>query len=59
MVCDKNNRRIQVFELNGKFVGKFGSKGEFMDPWSVAVLSNDRIVVADQHKNCIDIFELF
>ena len=24
MVCDKNNQRIQVFELNGKFLGNFG-----------------------------------
>ena len=26
-VCDTGNYRIQVFELNGHFVGKFGTKG--------------------------------
>lgn len=25
-VCDEGNRRIQIFELSGKFVGKFGKK---------------------------------
>ena len=36
------------FELNGKFVGKYGSEGsnlgEFKAPQSLAVLSNSRIV---------------
>ena len=27
MVCEEGNYRIQVFELNGKFVGKFGTEG--------------------------------
>ena len=27
MVCDSVNHRIQVFQLSGKFVGKFGRKG--------------------------------
>ena len=27
MVCDSRNDRIQIFELNGKFVGKFGTNG--------------------------------
>ena len=27
MVCDERNQRDQVFELSGKFVTKFGSKG--------------------------------
>ena len=27
MVCDERNDRVQVFELSGKFVTKFGSKG--------------------------------
>ena len=62
MVCDSGNNRIQVFEMNGKFVGKFGTKGsnvgEFRKPWSVAVLSNGRIVVSDSNNSYIQIFEL-
>ena len=53
--------RIQVFELDGKFVGKFGTKGstlgEFDEPRSVAVLSNDQIVVSDSKNNRIQIFK--
>ena len=61
LVCDGNNHRIQVFELDGKFVGKFGTKGsklgEFDEPRSVAVLSNDQIVVSDSKNNRIQIFK--
>ena len=27
MVCDEKNHRVQVFQLSGKFVTKFRSKG--------------------------------
>ena len=61
LVCDRENHRIQVFELDGKFVGKFGTNGsklgEFNDPFSVAVLSNDQIVVSGYKDNQIRIFE--
>jgi len=61
MVCDTQNHRIQVFQLNGKFVGKFGTKGndlgEFKYPMSVAVLSNGPIVVSDLDNHRIQIFE--
>jgi len=61
MVCDSSNHRIQVFELSGKFVGKFGRKGsnlgEFNDPASVAVLSNGRIVVSDLDNHRIQILK--
>ena len=61
LVCDCYNHRIQVFELDGKFVGKFGTNGsklgEFNEPMSVAVLSNDQIVVSDRNNDRIQIFE--
>ena len=61
MVCDENNHRIQVFELNGKFLGKFGIKGgnlgEFSNPSSLAVLSNGQIVVCDTFNHRIQILE--
>ena len=51
MVCDKVNHRIQVFDLSGKFVAKFGTKGsgmgEFNIPVSAAVLSDGKIIVTD------------
>ena len=61
MVCDELNHRIQVFELNGKFLGKFGIRGanlgEFNRPTSLAFLSNGRIVVCDALNHRIQILE--
>ena len=62
MVCDSGNNRVQVFELSGKFVTKFGAygsgEGEFKCPLSTANLSDGRIVVSDCDNNRIQIFEL-
>ena len=61
MVCDLDNNRIQVFELNGRFVGKFGTKGsnlgEFNGPVSLAFLSNGRFVMSDYNNHRIQMFE--
>ena len=61
MVCDLGNHRIQVFELSGKFVAKFGTKGrekgEFNLPVSTSVLSDGRIVACDHGNHRIQIFE--
>jgi len=61
MVCDRENHRVQVFELSGKFMAKFGTKGrgigEFNGLSSTAVLSDGRIVVSDFAKDRIQIFE--
>ena len=61
LVCDKDNHRIQVFELDGKFVEKFGTEGsklgEFNKPFSVTVLRNDQIVVCENPKSRIQIFQ--
>ena len=61
MVCERDNHRVQVFELSGKFVTKFGKygrgPGEFNKPTSIAVLSDGRIVVADWLSSRIQIFK--
>ena len=61
MVSDSGNNRIQVFKLNGKFVGKYGTKGsnkgELNCPWSVAFLSNGRVIVSDFSNHRIQMFE--
>ena len=61
MVCDAVNCRVQVFELSGKFVTKFGSEGsgrdEFKNPVSTANLGDRRIVVCDYSNNRIQVFE--
>ena len=61
MVCDEFNHRVQVFELNGKFIGKFGREGsnlgEFKNPASLAILSNGRIAVSEWNNHRIQLFE--
>ena len=63
MVCDSGNGRIQVFELNGKFVGTFEQKGKqlgkfsTLDPYALAVLSTGRFVFTDAVDHCIQIIE--
>ena len=61
MVCDGRNHRVQVFELNGTFITKFGSNGsqigEFNAPRSTTNLSDGRIAVSDMKNNRIQIFD--
>ena len=61
MVCDTLNHRVQVFELSGKFVTKFGTKGsgmgEFDKPVSAAVLSDGKIIVTDFFNHRVQLFE--
>ena len=61
MVCDEFNDRVQVFELSGKFVTKFGKKGsergELNNPVSTAVLSDGKIVVSDLGNHRIQMFQ--
>ena len=45
VVCDSNNNRIQLFQLDGTFCCKFGWGPSFYGPASVAVLSDGEIAV--------------
>jgi len=46
IVCDEFNDRLQVFEVSGKFITRFGKKGsglgEFNNLVSTAVLSDGK-----------------
>ena len=61
MVCDERNHRVQVFELSGKFVTKFGSEGsesgEFRNPVCIANIGDGRIVVCDTNNSRIQLFD--
>ena len=50
-----------MFDLSGKFVAKFGTKGswigEFNTPVTAAVLSDGKIVVSHLNNSRIQIFE--
>ena len=55
IVADTQNNRVQVFDAEGKFLRKFGSRGsgfgQFDQPWGVAIDKQGHIVVSDM-KNC-------
>ena len=61
MACDEKNHRVQVVDLSGRFVTKFGSegseRGEFKCPVSTTYLSDGRIVVCDKENNRIQVFD--
>ena len=45
VVCDEENHRIQLFQLDGTFCCKFGTKPSFNRPVSVAVLSDGKFAI--------------
>ena len=60
-VTDENNHRVSVFDLSGKFLGKWGSRGsgdgELDGAAGIAIDSNDDVYVADQHNHRIQKFD--
>ena len=61
LLCHEFNHRIQVFELDGNFIGTFGKRGgklgEFCWPYAVAVGSYGQIVVSELEHHRIQILE--
>ena len=62
VVAEFGNHRVQVFDKTGKFLFKFGSKGngngQFSSPVGVTVdRRNNQIVVADLHNHRIQVFD--
>ena len=56
MVCDFANNRVQVLELNGKFITKFKLMSGGL-PVYTALLSDGTIVVSDYRDDYIQIIE--
>ncbi|MFP4497614.1 MAG: 6-bladed beta-propeller, partial [Vulcanimicrobiota bacterium] len=60
VLADSGNYRIQIFDLNGKYLRSWGSKGreegQFEKPDSIAIDENDHIYVADSALGRISIF---
>ena len=58
IVCDYDNRRLQAFTLEGKFVNKIEQQfTENVVPWSVAISKNGQLFVTNPADNCIHVFE--
>ena len=56
IVCDVNNRRLQLFSLSGKFLGKLeGEYFENIKPFHAVINENDVLFVADSW-GCISVF---
>ena len=59
-VCDTLNFRVQIFNKDGKFIGKFGKVGnrigEFSKPKGIAVDSEGHIYVADAMCDVVQVF---
>ena len=59
-MADKDNHRVQIFTIDGKFLLMFGEKGskqgQFNYPWDVACNSRDHILVSDTRNHRIQLF---
>ena len=60
-VCDTNNHRIQVFDLNLNFVRSIGShgkgRGEFNEPYDVKLDTAGNIYVADLKNSRVQVLD--
>ena len=60
-VADTGNKRIQVFDADGRFVGQFGGfgvlEGQMDEPVGVALDTEGRIYVADTWNQRVQVFD--
>ena len=56
-VADSSNKRISVFQTDGKFHHTIGS-GQLDSPRDVTVSGNNQLLVADKNHHCIHTFTL-
>ncbi|MHB1125398.1 MAG: 6-bladed beta-propeller [Bacillota bacterium] len=60
-ITDTNNQRVQVFDLGGTPIYKFGKegegKGEFRFPYGIAGDSQGNVYVADLYNGSISVFD--
>ena len=55
LVCDRGNNRIQMFTMNGRYVGK--TTCELRDPLLAALLDDDKLVVTEKDGNRISVIK--
>ncbi|XP_022807292.1 E3 ubiquitin-protein ligase TRIM71-like [Stylophora pistillata] len=51
LVCEKLNNRIQMFTLEGAFMGKTSANLNLQWPWAVTTMPDDRILITDFKEN--------
>ena len=50
LVCDLGNGRIQQFSLEGTFTGETRAKVTHSEPWGIATMPDDRILISEYRK---------
>ena len=55
-ICDSSNRRIQVFNTDGKYLHSFGND-QLLNPFGIC-MSKDFVFVTDDEKRCVTKFTL-
>ena len=56
-ITEYGNKRISVFQTNGKFYISLGSD-QFSEPTDVAVSADNHLLIADSNKSCIHMVTL-
>ena len=60
-MVDKTSTNVQVFDKDGKFISKFGSKGkqdgQFSRPEDLAIDPQGKVFVADTGNSRIQVFD--
>jgi DNA-binding beta-propeller fold protein YncE len=58
---DQNNHRVQFFDKDGQFLGKFGTQGagngQFKFPSGIAVNADGRVYVSDRDNHRVQFFD--
>ena len=58
VVCDRDNARLQIFTLDGKFLNAVkGQHNGLSEPYSIAVSSASQLFVTDYSKHCVHVFQ--
>lgn len=59
-ITDEHLHRVSIFDLDGKFLGKWGTRGTgdgaFNGPAGIAIDAEDTVYIADQHNHRIQTF---
>ena len=58
VVCDRDNARLQIFTLDGKFLSSVeGQHNGLSEPYSIAASSASQLFVTDYSKHCVHVFQ--
>ena len=59
LVCDPRNGPIQQFSLEGTFTGEASGKVTLSEPWGIATMPDDRILLSEYHEREVQILQIY